>query len=290
VHCDEVPPVLADASQLEQILINFATNAMQAMHNGPGHIDIRLDTVVLDATLAGAHLVLEALHARHPERTVRITVSDTGPGMDAATKERIFEPFFTTKPVGEGTGLGLSVVHGIVQGHEGAITVDSEPGKGTTFTVYLPVAEVEVSTQPVDPGTEASPALVLDGGPSILYLDDDESLVFLVERLLKRRGYRVAAHTRQEDALQALRADPAAVDLVLTDYNMPGMSGLDVAREARAIRPDLPVAVTSGFIDEALRAQAEGAGVRELIFKADEVEVFCDAVQRLLQAVQQKTA
>ncbi len=241
--------------------------------------------------LTGAHLVLEALRARHPGSTVRITVSDTGPGMDAGTKKRIFEPFFTTKPVGEGTGLGLSVVHGIVQGHEGAITVDSEPGKGTTFTVYLPVAEAEASTQPVNPGTEASPpALVLDGGPRILYLDDDESVVFLVERLLKQRGYRVAAHTRQKDALQALRADPAAVDLVLTDYNMPGMSGLDVAREARAIRPDLPVAVTSGFIDEALRAQAEGAGVRELIFKADEVEVFCDAVQRLLQAVQQKTA
>ncbi len=288
VHYDETPTVLADASLIEQVLINLATNAMQAMHSGPGRIDIRLDTVT---ALTGAHLVLEALRARHPGSTVRITVSDTGPGMDAGTKKRIFEPFFTTKPVGEGTGLGLSVVHGIVQGHEGAITVDSEPGKGTTFTVYLPVAEAEASTQPVNPGTEASPpALVLDGGPRILYLDDDESVVFLVERLLKQRGYRVAAHTRQKDALQALRADPAAVDLVLTDYNMPGMSGLDVAREARAIRPDLPVAVTSGFIDEALRAQAEGAGVRELIFKADEVEVFCDAVQRLLQAVQQKTA
>ena len=247
--------------------------------------------MTLDAALTGAHLVLEALHARHTGSTARITVSDTGQGMDAATKERVFEPFFTTKPVGEGTGLGLSVVHGIVHGHEGAITVDSEPGKGTTFTVYLPVAEADASTQPLIPGTEASPPVPgPEGGPRILYLDDDESLVYLVERLLEQRGYRVAGHTRQEDALQALRADPAAVDLVLTDYNMPGMSGLDVAREARAIRPELPVVVTSGFIDEALRAQAEGAGVRELIFKADEVEVFCDAVQRLLQAVQQKTA
>ena len=121
-------------------------------------------------------------------------------------------------------------------------------------------------------------------------VDDDESLVYMVERLLKRRGYRVSAHTRQEEALQALRADPAAFDLVLTDYNMPGMSGLDVARELRAIRPELPVVVTSGFIDEALRTQAEGAGVRELIFKADSVDVFCNAVQRLAQTVQQKTA
>ena len=289
VRCDDVPLVLADMNQIEQVLINLATNAMQAMHNGPGRISIRLDTVTLDAAITGNQLALETLHARHPERTVRITVSDNGPGMDAATKERIFEPFFTTKPVGEGTGLGLAVVHGIVQGHEGAITVDSEPGTGTTFTVYLPVAEVDASTQPAHPGTEASPALVLDGGPRILYLDDDESLVFLVERLLKRRGYRVTAHTQQEAALQALRADPAAFDLVLTDYNMPGMSGLDVAREVQAIRPELPVAVTSGFIDEELRGQAGGAGVRELIFKADEVEVFCDAIQQLVQAVRQKT-
>ncbi len=169
VRCDEVPPVLADVSQIEQMLINLATNAMQAMRSGPGRIGMRLDTVTVDAALAGAHLALAALHARHQELTVRITVSDTGPGMDAATKERIFEPFFTTKPVGEGTGLGLSVVHGIVQGHEGVITVDSEPGKGTTFTVYLPVAAVGVdvgaSTQPLDPGTTASPsALSLDGG------------------------------------------------------------------------------------------------------------------------------
>ena len=132
-------------------------------------------------------------------------------------------------------------------------------------------------------------ARVQTGSPRILYLDDDESLVFLVERLLKRRGYRVTAHTQQEAALQALRADPAAFDLVLTDYNMPGMSGLDVAREVQAIRPELPVAVTSGFIDEELRGQAGGAGVRELIFKADEVEVFCDAIQQLVQAVRQKT-
>ena len=129
VHCDQVPPVLADASQIEQVLINLGTNAMQAMRNAPGRIDIRLDTVILDATLTGAHVALEDLRARSPERRVRLSVSDNGPGMDAATKERIFEPFFTTKPVGEGTGLGLSVVHGIVQGHEGARLIRS-PVKG----------------------------------------------------------------------------------------------------------------------------------------------------------------
>ena len=137
VSCDPVPPVLADAGQIAQILINLGTNALQAVRNGPGRIDMRLDTVPLDA-ITSPDWALEALRARQPGRAVRIIVSDSGQGMDAVTKERLFEPFFTTKPVGEGTGLGLSVVHGIVQGHEGVITVDSEPGKGATFIVYLP--------------------------------------------------------------------------------------------------------------------------------------------------------
>jgi len=114
--------------------------------------------------------------------------------------------------------------------------------------------------------------------------------VFLVERLLQRRGYRVAAHSRQEAALQALRAAPAAFDLVVTDYNMPGMSGLDIAREVRMINPNLPVIVTSGFVDEELQAGADSAGVRELIFKADDVEVFCETVERLVHSVQRKAS
>jgi CheY-like chemotaxis protein len=206
--------------------------------------------------------------------------------MDAATLERIFEPFFTTKPVNEGTGLGLSVVLGIVQGHEGTILADSQLGKGTDFTLYLPVlavqAEVPASAQCVA-ATAAKPHS--GNGQHVLYLDDDESLVYMVNTLLSRRGFRVSGYTKQREALAALRADPAAFDLVLTDYNMPGASGLNVAREVRAIRAELPVAVTSGFIDETLRAQAQDAGVRELIFKANDVEAFCAAVQRLAQTV-----
>jgi CheY-like chemotaxis protein len=123
------------------------------------------------------------------------------------------------------------------------------------------------------------------GGPHILYVDDDESLVFLVDRLLKRRGFRVSTFTDQRAALDALRADLALFDLVVTDYNMPGMSGLDVAREVRAIRADLPVAVASGFVDEALREQAGAAGVREVIFKADAAEDLCDSLARLARSV-----
>jgi PAS domain S-box-containing protein len=285
VDCEPaVPPVLADATQIEQVMINLATNAMQAMPSGPGRISIRLDTAMVDAALAETHPSLRGLHARHPGRTVRIAVSDTGQGMEAATLERIFEPFFTTKAVNEGTGLGLSVVHGIVQGHEGAITVESRLGKGTCFTLYLPVAEGEAGAPERGASAAASaPELSLAGGLRVLYLDDDEALVFLVKRLLERRGYRVSGYTNQREALNALRADAAAFDLVLTDYNMPGASGLDVAREVRTIRADLPVAVASGFVDEELRAQAAAAGVVELIYKADAVDDYCEVIQRLLQ-------
>jgi PAS domain S-box-containing protein len=286
VYCAaDVPPVLADATQIEQVLINLATNAMQAIGSGGGHIGICLDTVLLDAAWECAHPgpnPLRALYDKRPGCTVRLSVRDNGPGMDAATLSRIFEPFFTTKPVDEGTGLGLAVVHGIVQTHEGAILVESQQGAGSAFTIYLPIA--------VGPMTELAFAVSVRSSSSpadqhILYIDDDEALVFLLQRLLQRRGYRVSGYTDQREALDALRADPTSFDLVVTDYNMPGMSGLDVAHAVRAIRADLTVAIASGFIDEALHAEAEGVGVRELIFKANAVEDLCDAFVRLAHTV-----
>ncbi len=228
------------------------------------------------------------LHVKRPERLVRLTVKDDGPGMDGPTLERIFEPFFTTKPVGKGTGLGLSVAHGIVQKHEGAIQVRSQPGQGTTFTVCLPAFEAQAEAPAGVPADEAlekpaesAPELVR--GKKILYVDDDGSLVRLMTQLLKRQGFQVTGYTDHAEALQALRTDPAAFDLVLTDYNMPGKSGLDVAREARALNPNLPVAVISGFIDQTLLTQAAGAGVCELIFKAEDVAVLCESVLKAWQ-------
>ncbi len=292
VYCEpNVPAVLANANQIEQALINLVNNAVFAMRGASGRVLIRLDTVMLDAPLAQAHPALLAIHIMRPGRTVRLSVNDDGLGMDAATLGRIFEPFFTTKAVDEGTGLGLSVVHGIVQAHEGAVEVESQPGKGSTFTLYLPIS-VDTHSDPRPPDQSAvniAPISAASGGQHILYVDDDESLVFLVQRLLERRGYRISGYTNQREALEVLRVDPAAFDLVVTDYNMPGMSGLDVAREVRVIRADLPVAVASGFIDETLRAQAEGAGVQELIFKANAVEDLCDAFVRLAQTVGQES-
>lgn len=278
--------VMADQTQILQVLINLATNAMQAMREGPGCINMVLDILTFDAVPVSIRPQLHALHASHPENVARLVVSDDGPGMDAATLERLFEPFFTTKPPGEGTGLGLSVVHGIVQTHGGAIEVQSALGKGTTFTIYLPVAKW-TGEAPNATGAAYAAASVISGGRNerrhILYLDDDEALVSLMKRLLERRGYRVSSFVSQEEALAALRAAPDAFHVVVTDYNMPGMSGLDVARAVRTIRADLPVAVASGFVDEALRENADQAGVREVIFKADDLEAFCAAVQRLVE-------
>ncbi len=234
---------------------------------------------MIDAALVQAHPVLNASRSG---TALRLAIIDSGPGMDAATLGRVFDPFFTTKPAGEGTGLGLSVVHGIVQSHEAAITVASEPGHGTTFTLYVPATTAAAdapdstamdSAAPLQPGAEP--------GPYVIYIDDDIDMLIVVKGLLEGRGYRVSVFTDPLEALKVLRTAAADVDLVLTDYNMPGMSGLDVARAVRDIRAALPVAVTSGFIDETLQSGAEAAGVRELIFKADPVEILYDAVQRL---------
>jgi PAS domain S-box-containing protein len=283
---DEVPPVLADANQIQQVIVNLVNNSVHAMKGKAGRIDISLDATVIDEVFAKAHPDLRVMYEKHPGHAVRLKVIDDGVGMDEITRTKIFEPFFTTKPVNEGTGLGLSVVHGIVLGHDGAIEVESEPGKGTTFILYLPTTNSTVTATVGNiKSVAASSSPIREKGLHVLYLDDDEALVFLVKRLLERQGYRVSTFTNQREALDALRADPAGFDLVLTDYNMPGMSGLDVAREVRSIRVGLPVAVTSGFIDEELRVQAAGAGVRELIFKAGDVEMFCEAVYRVVESI-----
>jgi PAS domain S-box-containing protein len=281
-HCAaDLPQVLMDATQIQQVVLNIATNAMQAMKNNAGKIAIRADTVMLDRAMVDTHPELLVMHGKHTGRTVRITVSDDGPGMDAATCARIFEPFFTTKVVGEGTGLGLSVVLGIIQTHDGTISVASEPGHGATFTIYLPATAVQIPA--AAPVQAIKPAQITGGGQHILYIDDEEPLLFITKRLLERRGFRMSGYTDAREGLAALRADPAAFDLVVTDYNMPGMSGLDVAREVRAIRADLPLAVASGFIDEELQTKAADAGVRELIFKANSMEDMCGAIARLAQ-------
>lgn len=258
-----VPDVHADATQVQQVLMNLCTNAWHALKDGAGRIGIGLEPATLDAA-AGQRLGgLASGHYAH------LWVSDTGMGMDATTRERIFEPFFTTKPVGQGTGLGLSVAHGIVVAHHGAIDVDSAPGRGSTLHLYFPAAS-QVAPEAVAP---AAPREDAHGhGERVLYVDDDETMVVMVEHLLKHLGYRVSAFQSAQAAIAAVREHPEDFDLVVTDFNMPECSGLELAQALRRLRPALPVVVSSGYITDELRAQAHEAGVRGLLEKQNTFE------------------
>ena len=272
-----LPAIHADPIQLQQVLLNLGTNAVHAMTGRPGSVDITIDRVDLDRFASDLHPDLA------PGAWVRLSVIDRGHGMDEATKRRIFEPFFTTKPVGEGTGLGLPVVHGIVRDHEGVIVVDSAPDRGTRFDLYFPASdEVEANAPAAAVPREAEADRKVAARRTILYVDDDAGLLSLIQRLLSRRGYDVVGHVEARAAIEELRSEPGRFDLVLTDFNMPKMSGLDVARAVREIRADLPVAITSGYITDSMRADAEAAGVRAVIFKPDVVDALCDEVARVL--------
>ena len=230
----ETPLVVADATQIQQILMNLCSNAAQAMSRG-------------------GTLMVEVGPCGEPERSdasrivgvdakawVAIRVRDTGQGMTRETLEHVFEPFFTTKGPGKGTGLGLSVVHDIVMAQGGEITVESEPGVGTTFTVFLPVTEAEALEDAI--AVEGAGR----GAGTVLLVDDEPPLVRLGERTLRGEGYTVVGHTDPAAALAEFRAAPTRFDLLLTDHDMPGMAGMALAREVRALRPNLPVILMSG--------------------------------------------
>ena len=276
-----LPALLADATQVEQALLNLCTNAVHAIGTERGIIHVEAAQVQPDRRLC------ERLGLA-PTTYVALSVRDNGPGMDAALLGRIFEPFFTTKPVGQGTGLGLAVVHGVMRTHEGAVDVHSAPGHGSRFTLYFPVAtdhDTAAAALPL-PTAPAAPAPVEQAGAQrshhVMYVDDDEALVFLVQRLLRRRGYQVSGFTDPHEATAALRADPQRYDLLVTDYNMPGFCGVDLVREARHIRPDLPVALASGYVTAEIEQAAMAEGARALIHKPNDVEELCATVDRLV--------
>jgi PAS domain S-box-containing protein len=266
-----LPTVMADSSQVHQIVLNLGINAAHAMEHQRGKITLSLADVTVDAALAATCPEL------HVGRYVRLRVEDTGSGMDRATMERIFEPFFTTKPAGRGTGLGLAVVRGIVKNHDGAVTVASQPGEGSRFDVYFPVVEGEVT------GAHQQVVEALHGnGERVLFLDDEEPLVRLASRMLDRLGYRVDAYTSASDALDAFRDHPDHFDLVLTDLSMPGASGLDFAKSVLDLRPEVPVILTTGYIDPDDLETVQRIGVREVILKPTTIEEMGRSFRRLL--------
>ena len=276
VLADAPVRALVDATQLQQVLMNLCTNAWHALGEAAGRIVVGLDAVVLDRAAT------QRLGAVPPGPYAHLWVGDSGIGMDAATRARIFEPFFTTKPVGHGTGLGLSVVHGIVSSHHGAISVDSELGHGSTFHLYLPLVEAEAPAAASAETAPPVPVATPGHGAHVLYIDDDETMVVMVERILERAGYRVTGFRNPQEAIAAVREQPGTFDLVVTDFNMPECSGLDVARELAAFQPQLPVLISSGYITEELRDEARLAGVRGLLEKQNIFEDISGLLARIL--------
>ena len=248
-------PVDVDPHQFEQVVMNLVINARDAMPSG-GRLTTETGTVELDAEFCRTHA------GASPGSYVMLRVSDTGVGMDAATQERIFEPFFTTKAVGAGTGLGLATVYGIVKQSNGNIFVTSEPGRGSSFTIYLPRAKrAQVPEETLIP-----PPVSVHGHETIMVVEDEESLRGLIDRILDAAGYQTLIFTSAQEALAALEQEKCPIDLLLTDVMLPGpFQGHDLARTILASRPHLPVLYMSGYARDALvHAGRLGEGVNLL--------------------------
>jgi PAS domain S-box-containing protein len=268
----EALAVEADPTQVHEVIVNLATNAAHAIGQRRGLIHVRLEPVQVSARLGRASPDLrQGLYSC-------LSVSDDGCGMNDAILERIFDPFFTTKLPAEGTGLGLSVVHGIMKTHGGAITVHSSPGKGTTFRLYFPATGLLVDV-PAAPARDAAPGR----GERVLYVDDDEALVALATRMLVRCGYEVIGYTDSADAVEEFRRRSPDFAAVVTDLSMPRMSGFELAREVLAIRPDVPIIMTTGYLRPEDQETAQRLGIRDLILKPDTAEELGHVLDRLFR-------
>jgi nitrogen-specific signal transduction histidine kinase/CheY-like chemotaxis protein len=264
------PDVSADAAQLHQVLMNLGTNAWHALGPGGGTVRLRAH-----------HVVVEAGGRPHPDLApgpyARLQVIDDGRGIEPGILERIFEPFFTTKEPGQGTGLGLSVAHGIVREHRGLILVQSAPGRGSTFEVYLPAQEDAAAAAQAGGGPAAAAAV---GQGEVLFLDDEPALVRAAARILRRLGYLPAPFLRASEALDAVRARPDRFAAVITDLTMPEMSGIEVAQQVRQLNPRLPVVLVSGHAERAER-DYEAAGIRVRLDKPVELQRFAEVLRQV---------
>jgi PAS domain S-box-containing protein len=264
------PPVLADASQIHQVLLNLGTNAAHAMHQTGGLMRITLSTTTVAESASFNQLA--------PGRYVRVDFSDNGHGMDETTSKRIFDPFFTTKEVGQGTGLGLSMVHGILQAHQGNITVTSSEGQGTTFTFFLPVAEVQEAAV-----HNEHPATPRGQGELVAIVDDEDLVRSFAQISLERAGYRVMSFDRATTCLSEIRGRIAEFSVLLTDQTMPGMNGIELAAEIRTIAPTLPVIIMSGYYSRIAPEMLQKMGFVSLISKPFTNEELAQTVHRSVE-------
>jgi CheY-like chemotaxis protein len=263
--------VLADPTQLHQIVMNLGTNAYHAMRETGGVLTIDLSVEEIDK-----NNILARIYDLSPGSYVKLGVYDTGFGMDKQTVEKIFDPYFTTKNKGEGTGLGLAMVHGIVKSYDGHISVNSEPGKGTKFQVYIPRIQTEqnISTTEIikDPrGTE-----------KILLVDDEEDIAKMQQQMLESLGYQICAMTDSNELLQRFKNAPEDFDLILTDMAMPDMSGVELSQKVLAIRPDIPVIICTGYSELINKEKAKTLGIKEYILKPISKSELAQVVRKAL--------
>jgi len=264
--------VLSDPTQIHQVLMNLCTNAAHAMREDGGVLEVSLVSVNIDQGAVSSHADLE------PGPYLRLTVSDTGEGMDREIMERIFDPFFTTKDRSEGTGMGLAVVHGIVKNHGGAITVYSEVGKGATFNVFLPRIKGGIEREAISP-------MDIPTGKERILLVDDEAPVLRSERtMLESLGYKVIAISKSDDALKLFLAQPQEFDLVITDQTMPIMTGSEMSRELLRIRSDIPIILCTGFSEVIDEDKARAEGIREFVMKPFTTKEMAETIRRVLDA------
>ncbi len=252
--------ILAEPNQIRQLIVNLCTNAAQAIGKENGKVEVSLKKVILGpGNMSG-------LKNLEPGVYMRLTVSDTGPGMEPKVKERIFDPFFTTKATGEGMGMGLPVIHGIVKTCGGDIQVESKPGQGTVFHLYFPCIDFEKKeSQKTKPFTITAP--VPGGNERLLFVDDEHMLVEVHQEILERLGYQVMAARSGLEALEVFNDDPEIVDLVITDHAMPGMTGIELARKLLKIRPTIPIILCTGLTKTTIGQEAKDAGISAFVMK-----------------------
>jgi len=262
----------ADPTQFHQVLMNLCTNAAHAMHEKDGVLEISLSNIDWDQKAAARPPELK------PGPYLKLSVSDTGDGINPDAQDQIFEPYFTTKEKGEGTGLGLAVVQGIIKSHNGAVTVESKVGQGSTFNVYLPVIQRNVATD------EVVSAPLPMGQERILLVDDEQPLVEIGKQMLERLGYTVAARTSSVEALELFKAQPGRFDLVITDIVMPNMTGETLAEKLMDIRADIPIILCTGYSEKFTRQQASQMGVRSFLMKPLLMQDLANTVRQALAA------
>lgn len=274
---DDLGMIHADPVQIQQVLMNLCTNAAQAIDSRTGGI-IEISLREIESG-RGEEL---RYHKLTPGRYIVLTVKDTGKGIPAEMLERIFDPFFTTRDVGEGSGMGLAVLHGIILSHEGVIDVQSEVGKGTVFTVFFP--RVQDREQASEDQVDSLP----QGSETILFVDDEEDIVQMRTRMLTYLGYRVLPATSPEQALAYLVNDDERIDLLVTDHTMPRMTGLQLAVEVHARRPDLPVILCSGYSEAVTPEEAHEAGVTRFLAKPVDMRMLSMAIREILPEPNQR--